>query len=539
MGRGWLGRAAAAGIAVFVAVLGWAFLGPAKLGGGASYAVVAGSSMFPTLKAGDLALLRASSDYGIGDVVGYRTPELDRVVVHRITARQGERFTMKGDANSWTDSVHPARSEILGELWVRAPGLGGVVLWLRSPGGLALLGLIIASALVVLWKRPGTDASAPAPASREPASRDVTASPLVTAFAAATICFMLLGVVAFTRPTSGQQTIVVPFTHHGLFSYSASAAPGVYERPGAVTGDPVYLRVAPSMTVNFSYRMDSQASRSVTGTSRLVAEIADPTGWKRTVELQPERPFAGDHAIAAGTIDFRRVWDLIHHVETLTGIPKAEYSLAVIPQIKVHGTVAGQAIGDEFAPSLGFRLNALQVAMQSPAGDSVSVAIAPSKEGSTRDSRVSPRTLNLIGADLSVATARAIAIAGLLLALAATAIAARAGGTRPRRRPVAEPDGIRARYGKLLLPVRSAGTTAFKRVIDIEDIDVLAELAERGGGIIFHEEHAGRHAYIVPEGDIAYRYVVEGNGGGAAENQGADDPRQADRSGTISRPSAR
>lgn len=42
--------------------------------------------------------------YDVGDVVAYRNLQLDTVVLHRIVAREGERYVLQGDSNTWLDS---------------------------------------------------------------------------------------------------------------------------------------------------------------------------------------------------------------------------------------------------------------------------------------------------------------------------------------------------------------------------------------------------------------------------------------------------
>jgi signal peptidase I len=507
MSRGWLGRSIVAGVAVFVAVIGWAFLGPSRLGGGASYAVIAGSSMAPSLRAGDLAVLREAKEYSVGDIVGYRT-EGGQVVVHRVVGRDGDRLSFKGDANSWTDSRQARQQDIVGELWIRAPGLGGVIAWIRSPAGLILLGLLIAAALALFMRTPGSKPAVAAPSHGEDASRPVTI------FAGATIGFMLLGILSFTRPSSEVSSFTTPYRHEGRFSYSArSAASGVYEGSGASTGEPVFLRVVPSMDVRYSYRLDSQTPHTVGGTSRVVAEVSDASGWKRKIELLPQTGFEGGAVTTTATVHFGHVWDVIRRAEALTGVARGSYALTIVPEITVRGSVGGFPLEDRFAPRLGFRLDALQLTLDAPAGDPVALALSPAKEGSTRGTGTAERTIKLIGLSASIRATRGIAVGGMILSLAATAIAARR-RARPRRRNGNEAEHIRADYGHMFLPVRTAGISAFKRVIDLEDVHVLAQIAERGGGIIFHEQRGGRHSYLVPEGDVAYRYAIEDDGAG-------------------------
>jgi signal peptidase I len=124
------GRVLTAVFAVALLGAGWFLLAPQAFGGSTAYVIVGGSSMEPGIHDGDLVLLRGEATYGIGDVVGYRSPSLDTVVLHRIVDVSGDRFTFKGDANSWIDPDLPSTSDLLGRMWVRIPGVGSA---LRRP----------------------------------------------------------------------------------------------------------------------------------------------------------------------------------------------------------------------------------------------------------------------------------------------------------------------------------------------------------------------------------------------------------------------
>ena len=72
----------------------WLVFAPPGLGGGTSYSVIRGTSMRPLVRNGDLALVRSSAHYEVGDVVLYRSPALGSAVLHRIAARDGGRYKL-------------------------------------------------------------------------------------------------------------------------------------------------------------------------------------------------------------------------------------------------------------------------------------------------------------------------------------------------------------------------------------------------------------------------------------------------------------
>src|SRR5262245_42117953 len=151
-----LGLAALAG--GFVAML------PAQLGGRTTYLIVSGHSMEPTMRLGDLAVIRPAARYGVGDVIAYRVPghsfEAGAVVIHRIvggTNRGG--FTTRGDHNGYDDPWHPRARDAIGSPVVHVPGVGQVFSRLRGPLPLAafagLIGALAAFELATPAGRRG------------------------------------------------------------------------------------------------------------------------------------------------------------------------------------------------------------------------------------------------------------------------------------------------------------------------------------------------------------------------------------------------
>jgi signal peptidase I len=126
---------------------GWLLLAPPQLGGTTSFVVVDGTSMLPTLQGSDLVALRPTSSPEVGDVVGYRSALLDRVVLHRISAIEGGRYVLKGDNNSFVDPDRPLPSEIVGKVWFHAPKGGHVIAWLHVPWVLAAVAALFVLAV--------------------------------------------------------------------------------------------------------------------------------------------------------------------------------------------------------------------------------------------------------------------------------------------------------------------------------------------------------------------------------------------------------
>jgi signal peptidase len=147
---------------------GWLlFLRPVALGGPATYTVVSGDSMDPTLHQNDFIVLRAQDEYRVGDVVTYRIPDGDpgagHVIVHRLIAGDGERgFVTQGDNNAEPDPWKPRTEDILGRLDAQIGGAGAWLMYLRSPLAVGMLSAGVAAYLILGGQPRRVTASAPA-----------------------------------------------------------------------------------------------------------------------------------------------------------------------------------------------------------------------------------------------------------------------------------------------------------------------------------------------------------------------------------------
>ncbi|MGO8687342.1 MAG: signal peptidase I [Candidatus Dormibacteria bacterium] len=178
----------------------WVALRPTSfLDGPASFLVVKGTSMLPTLHTGDLVLAEARPSYHVGDLVVYAVPRgqigAGDDLIHRIVAGSAAAgYTLKGDNNPAPDPWTVPAHDILGREAVVLPGAGRWLLVLRTPLFAGLTAAAVAVWLVAsppAWVRrrrtpvpstaaipdtPGEPPVEPAPAAaaraaRPPASR--------------------------------------------------------------------------------------------------------------------------------------------------------------------------------------------------------------------------------------------------------------------------------------------------------------------------------------------------------------------------------
>jgi signal peptidase I len=512
---------------VVLVVLAWLLLAPTSIGGESSYVTTSGTSMAPRFHTGDLAVVRPADDYRVGQIVAYHSTLLHRVVLHRIIARRGDRYVLKGDNNDFVDPTHPTHAEVIGRLSLRVAHGGRVLSWLHTPGIAAVLTGGMAALLLVgagrrrrrRDRRRPSQTRARGEAGRSAAVRlrdairsgDGTAAFIACAVAAAT--FGALGVLAFARPASRPTTVKTPYTEHVAFGYHAAAPVGpVYPAGTVKTGDPIFLRLVHRVRVKVHYRLAATAPHRVAGTVDVVIRLTSPNGWSRTIQVASPARFTGDFASAAVSLDVRSLQSLIRRVEAQTGAPAGGgYSLAVLPRLHVTGTLAGQALTSDFGPSLSFQMDALQLRPGAGAHN----GLTSSRRGSVASPATTPNTLSVRGHALGVVAARWIALAGFLLAAAGTVLT----GLRLLRQPLHPNAHIKARYRHLIVPIAGGAYDPARPPIDVASIDALAQLAERSERLILHHLGDGIDTYLVDDEGTLYRYCT----GSAAVAQ----PREA------------
>ncbi len=138
-----------------IAIAFWLGLAPISIGGDFSYVIVNGNSMEPHLRTGDFVLLRRESSYGLDEVVAYRDPSIG-TILHRIRAKEDDRFVMRGDNRTNVDRYSPLSEDVLGrEVAVWPRGLS-VIMAVTSPGALGAVAFaVIAVGIAKYWTPPG------------------------------------------------------------------------------------------------------------------------------------------------------------------------------------------------------------------------------------------------------------------------------------------------------------------------------------------------------------------------------------------------
>ena len=367
----------AAGAAI--GVVFWLALAPTALGGSSTYVTTYGTSMEPAIHRGDLAIVRAEPSYRVGDIVAYRSDSLHTTVLHRIIGRNGARFVLKGDNNTWVDTDQPSTIELVGKMDIRLPGFGKHVQRVASPSGVAALATITALPAARKGRRrrrrnTDNNAKLKTRAPGRPIWPHVEPKLLVgTAIAAAALAF------AFTRPSTIHTTSDLPFDDRGEFSYTG-AAPGagaVYQADQVSSGQPIFLNLVDRLDIGFTYRVSSTVPIIAKGDLSLSGELADANGWTYPIDLAPPVHFEGSDAHASGTLDLNQLQTTIAGMENATGIKRDSYTILIKASTNRELHRNHEVTAGVFETNLTFRLDELEMQLVSPGGDT----LTPSQGG--------------------------------------------------------------------------------------------------------------------------------------------------------------
>lgn len=488
------------GLLALVLTVVWLFW-PAGLGGGTTYVSTHGVSMQPGFETGDLAVLRPAGAYAVGDVIAFRSTELGTTVMHRIIAREGDRFVTQGDNNSWIDPDRPSAEEVLGRLWFRIPGGGRVAAVFGTP---ALLALGAATGAVLLWRRrspsgrrerdQGGKRIHTVPATVRSRARQVA----IVSGALALVCAAGSGALLLLPATDvDQQTVQV--TQQGTYAYEGTATPGVTYATGTIsTGDPIYIALLQSLTVQFDLGVTAPGLDSLEGSARLEVTLAAADGWTAPLDGGSSAAVADGGLSATVALDPAAATALLarHHAEI--GTPPGGATIVVTPVVQVAGTVRGDAF--ELGTPTPLRL-ALDPSALRLAGAPEEVLQSATVTDLTVD-RVTPHHVAVFGSLVSVGLARTV-VTGLLVLTALTAAGAAWLGW-PRAESTV--DDFLVRHAGRLVEVNSF--TLGATVIDVTDPEALHMVAERLDGLVLHHSGPYGHLFAVQDADTTYCYMV-------------------------------
>lgn len=552
--RSWR-RTLSLAVPLLLVVLVW----PLQFGGQFGWLATTGNSMAPLLHEGELVLLRRTNNPQVGDVIAYRSPEINRTVLHRVIETTAGEFVTKGDNNDFVDGFKPTRTEVLGTMIFHVPRVGQFLIGFTTPLGIASLVAFVVGAMLLLRARrtPGpNDDESDSPSSVSPAASSL-ASPLSearvrtrewwhgttsnsesvkevarTGLTLGACVLVIVGVISWLASSTDSEVRAYVYNNTGRFEYQAEAGgPSVVYPDGfAHTGDPVFLALARKVHFRFEFRSDA-SSKDVSGSGSLRALITDQDGWHHTIELAKLPEFSGPSATLEGDLDLGELQQHLASVQALTLVNRPQHNVAIVANLTVR-TRFGETVNDEvFAPSVLFRLDQKQLTLSENGANGAANSLTPGQGATVERTITTPANLSAFGFGLPVVTVRILAVFGLA-AIALGFVWLRPSGYRARRasaptrtesnreppdpgatevRPAPEPDEatrIARRYGPLLVPLAPENFYVDSSVEPVESIEALVAIATRSNALILCTQLEHTHIYQVNVEATLYRYTT-------------------------------
>jgi len=491
---------------LFLAVVLWLLFAPVQFGGQASYILVNGNSMEPVLHKGDLVVVRAANDLRVGDVVTYQYPEIGRVI-HRIVSFDGLVYTLKGDNNDWLDGYTPSPLEIIGKYWFKVPRAAGVITTLRTPWVFTMLAGLMAFLIGASMidpqnpRKTSTPRTSTAPSGG--ASLMLRWNENIWYLAAfLLLVFILLSIYSFLQPLTASAVTPVTYFHNGTFSYASNAGQGVYDGNNVTSGDPIFTALTCNVTMAFEYAISSEQPVSGGGSYTVTTQLTSPNGWHRTIDQTDPVTFEGTSAHIAQVINFCDLQAYVQRVQETTGITSQRYQVHIQPVVSFVGSTAGAVIDDKFTPTLTFNVEDNQVFLETTAADG-SDPLNPFKQSAIPTIGTVANTFSLFGLKMPVQLGRILGmlgtVAALLLMLA---------GWLMHRKVSQMDDEARARamFGDALVDVRYCPVTKADRVIDLNSLESLVQVAEKVGQMVLAHRTSDSLDFYVAQDNLYYRF---------------------------------
>jgi signal peptidase I len=495
----------------------WILFAPEPFGGLASYVIVAGASMEPGMHFGDLVIIHKAQVYEVGDVVTYQHP-VAGPIIHRIIDRVGDQYVFQGDNNDWVDSYQPTQEEFIGKLWLHIPKVGQYLTKIRSPLFLSIFSILIAIGIFRNFSREKEGDAARSIRKRSSPSSHKRPSPTKSVsnpfkygvegiiFLLASMAFIcaLLALVCFTRPITITENKEISYQFRGSFEYSADAPSGIYNTEYVKTGDPIYFQLTDEMVVNFDFQLIAENFSDVSGMVRLDAELSDPGGWIRTIELHPIVSFNDTGEQISGEINLKELRSLTMLLEERTGFVRSGYTLEIVPSVTIKAMFNGNEVLDSFEPRLNFRIEEYQMyPVSTEAGVPRLEQLQPQQIGYLGYVEEVMNKITVLGISIPVITGRWISVIGLVLSIAGLLVYVL---LYVRTMKEGEQARILMKYGPMLIDIQEGNFVEGHHQIEVSSIEDLGRFAERVNGVILHKAQGDIHHYYVQEADITYHY---------------------------------
>jgi len=480
---------------------------PASLGGRATYLVVNGKSMEPKFHLGDLAVVKPSESYQIGDIVAYKNQQLENeLVIHRIVNIQGDYFVLKGDNNTWLDTYKPTSDEIIGKLWLHLPYIGNITNLIKKPISIALL--IVLGGGIVMIKPSKKIYDKRKKTTKSPAKCVNWVEGIIIIASISGAIFLVLAAFAFTRPLQKENKSKITYTQKGVFSYSAATTSDIYDNNELKAGDPIFPDLTCEVKMSFSYQLSGIDPSNINGYQSMDIIIADPsTGWKRTIVSTPKKIVNQTEFSTDSIVDVCKIEEIVEDYLTTTKLKSDNFSLSLYASVILTGDVEGQPFSETFSPNLDIDFDQTHFYLRIKQPD-VDPTIT-STDGSIEKTYVKPNQLSLFGINLPITELRNISIKGLTYSLGLLFVGAIIYLVISM---CCKEASIALRYCPLLVEIDNPDD-AFdqnEKIINVNSIEDLGKIADRDHLIIMHgkdNSNPPSDLYYVESEKCLYRFI--------------------------------
>ncbi len=493
-------------LGILFVVTAWVICIPAQFGGNLNYVVITGNSMEPLFHAGDLVVTNNDPNYAVGDIVVYTHPEVGKII-HRIIRREGERFVLQGDNNTWVDAYQPVREEIIGKYWFSIPKVGTIFLKLRQPWLFTLFSGASAMILgVSMVKTPQKEKKQKIKkigflhhfGTKIGQWKDGYWFPVYLLGLGS----LILGIFSFIKPLQTNIDNEILYSQSGEFAYSGIATQDIYDSNIIQSGDPIFTSLACSANFSFDYLVSADHPIIGLGDYQLTMALTAPNGWTHTIDHSSLTKFEGNTFHAEKALDLCEIQQYLKFVGATTGIERQPYTLEIRPVVNYSGMLDGSLFETQFSPVLQFRVEDEQVFLVKDSA-SEEDPLLPVAEGVITVGRVVPNSMNILGLKLPVRTGRVISVFAFLLAAAGIALPC----VCLRK---AEKDDTRLKdrmlFGQMLVEIHQSPAGAQDQVIDLSSLEDLLSLAEKTGSTVMALYSLETTEYFVQIGNKYFKF---------------------------------
>ena len=505
-------------IILFGLLIFWVlYLRPQFLGGPASYIIVSGPSMSPTLESGDLAIMQMVDDYRAGDIITFQVSGGN--VIHRIVGGSAQAgYITQGDNQRGVDPWRPTQEQVIGKLWLHLPNAGKWLINLRNPVSFAALAGL---AYILVSKDPSGTKSRMKRGHRMKSKQSPSSAILANPSLLTTILgfvgilsfiFIALAIYSFMQPLEQSKNIeTLSYTHNGGFRYTVFTSPStiyVNNQVGPIgpeTINPsdvehnnkIFTQLAETILVEYSYSLGSPTPSDIQGELYFVLQIHGSEDWAQTFPLGEAIPFTGPEVAAEINLQFPQIENLITEIEEQSGYELRTYHLVVIPVITYIGKIGEQVVNERFAPPFTMEYNRNLISFDNE--------LVLTETKTIEEELLVPKEIEFYELLIPVHTIRWLSLTGLLITLSLVTILA---GMVFFGLGLNEASTYHARYGGMIINVNGTNFEG-EKTINVNSMQDLVKIAQRTSSTILHQVlRSGSHVYFIPDGQVVYVYYV-------------------------------